>query len=171
MITFGIDPGISGAVAWLDHHGTMRVIDLPSMPIPGIGEKAMVRTKIDARALAAHVRGVTPAGEVARVVIEAVGVMGGKNNAVQTQGALLRSLGAIEAVMECLRLPITYVAPQTWKGLYGLIDPKLSPTERKEAARQKALRLWPAHSALTRKRDHNRAEAALLANYLVRTTE
>jgi crossover junction endodeoxyribonuclease RuvC len=47
-----------------------------------------------------------------------------------------------------------------WKRFWHL------PGKDKEAARQKALQLFPdAHAALARKRDHGRGEAALIALY------
>jgi hypothetical protein len=52
------------------------------------------------------------------------------------------------------------VEPSAWKKYWHL------PGKDKEAARQRALPLFPAaHTLLARKRDHGRAEAALLALY------
>ena len=89
---------------------------------------------------------------------KAVGTMGGQNNAVQTQGSLLRSLGAIEAVIECLRIPLQYVRPQKWKAHYGL------GSDKKEALAC-ARRLWPECTDFARVRDHNRAESALIGHF------
>lgn len=171
MLTFGIDPGLTGAMSVFRHGTLVAIVDLPTMEIPGIGPNTLVRNKLNARALVEMVREFCPAGEVAQAVIEAVQAMGGTNNAVQTQGALLRCLGSIESVLECCRIPVTYANPQRWKGFYGLIDREATPAERKEAARQCALRMWPDRLELQRKKDHNRAEAALIGNWLVRTTE
>jgi crossover junction endodeoxyribonuclease RuvC len=52
------------------------------------------------------------------------------------------------------------VEPSAWKRFWKL------PGKDKEAARQKALQLFPdVHEALARKRDHGRAESALIALY------
>ena len=166
MVVVSIDPGLTGACAVQDHNGLRAVFDLPTMPIPGVGPSAMVKTKIDAKALCELLRQHIPAGETARAVIEAVGTMGGKNNAIQTQGSLLRSLGAIEAVIECCRIPLEYAHPQTWKRAFGLIDSKLSASQAKAKAMDCARRLYPACRDIARVKDHNRAEAILLGHYV-----
>lgn len=166
MLFIGVDPGLTGAFAVLDQNGLRGVFDLPTMPIPGVGPKALVQRKIDGRALLDLLLKTCPAGEARpTIVIEAVGTMGGANNAVQTQGSLLRSLGAIETVAECLKCKVTYVAPQTWKRTYGLIDSNLSGSQRKNKALDTARRCFPSCTDLTRAKDHNRAEAVLLARY------
>lgn len=170
MIVLGIDPGLTGACAVLDHNGLRAVFDLPTMPIPGVGPKALVQRKVDAHALCAALLKHCPASEAKPlVVLEAVSAMGGKDNAVQTQGSLLRTLGAIESVVECLRYPVTYAAPQTWKRFFGLIDPKLSQSQRKAKALECARRLYPDCADIARAKDHNRAESLLLAHWHMRS--
>ncbi len=165
MLVVGIDPGLTGACAVLDHNGLRGVFDLPTMGIPGVGPKAMVQRKIDGRALLDLLLKYCPAGEARpTIVIEAVGTMGGANNAVQTQGSLLRSLGAIETVAECMKYPVEYVSPQSWKRRYGLIDPKLSARDRKAKAMETARRCYPSCADISRAKDHNRAEAILIAH-------
>lgn len=165
MIVIAIDPGLSGACSVFDHNGLKVVFDLPTMKIPGVGPKAMVQKKLDGRAFLDALRQHWPATEKACAVIEAVGTMGGANNAVQTQGSLLRTLGAIESVLECLRAPLTYAYPQTWKGFYGLIDSNLKDRERKAKAMECARRLYPDCTDLARVKDHNRAEAILIGHW------
>lgn len=166
MLVVGIDPGLTGACAVLGPQGLRSVFDLPTMKIPGVGPKALVQRKIDGRALLDLLLAACPAGEARpTIVIEAVGTMGGANNAVQTQGSLLRSLGAIETVAECLKCPVEYVSPQSWKRRYGLIDPKLSHKDRKAKAMETARRCYPACSDISRAKDHNRAEAILIAHH------
>lgn len=168
MIVVGIDPGLSGACAVLDHNGLRAVFDLPRMTIPGVGPKALVKDKIDARALVRLLRTHCPAGESVKAVVEAVSTMGGKNNAVQTQGSLMRSLGAIEGVLECLGWAPEYAHPQTWKRYFGLIDSELKPAARKAKAMDCARRLYPGCNEIARAKDHNRAEAILVGHWLMR---
>lgn len=169
MLVLGIDPGLSGACAVRDHIGLRAVFDLPCMPIPDIGPKALVQRKIDGYALCKLFLKHCPTAEgKPQVVIESVGTMGGANNAVQTQGSLLRSLGAIETVAECLNWPVTYLNPQSWKRYYGLIDPDQSTTQRKAKAMETARRLYPSCEDIGRAKDHNRAEAILLAHHWYR---
>jgi hypothetical protein len=166
MVVVSIDPGLSGACAVLDHNGLRAVFDIPTMPIPGVGPKAMVQKKIDGRELVRELRKHCAAPDAVRSVIEAVGVMGPKaNNAVQTQGSLLRTLGAIETVLECLGWAPTYTHPMTWKRHFGLLDSKATDTERKRKSLECARRLYPACGDLARAKDHNRAEAVLLGHW------
>ena len=71
-----------------------------------------------------------------------------------------RAVGAIDAVCEAFRSPVHYVTPQKWKKLLGLDSDKHKSLEL-------ARSLWP-NAPLSRKRDNNRAEALLLAEYLRR---
>lgn len=168
MIVCSFDPGLSGACSVLDHHGLRVVFDLPTMPIPGVGLAALVKKKIDGAALKTLLLKHCPPEEPIHFVIEAVGTMGGKNNAIQTQGSLLRSLGAIEAVIECLGGCPTYAHPQTWKRFFGLIDSALTDRERKAKAMACARRLFPNCSDFERVKDHNRAESALIGHWMLR---
>lgn len=160
MIIIGIDPGLTGAIAVTDHNGVRVVFDLPTMAAPGAGPKALVKRKIDGRALCQLLLKHCPAEDgLPTVMLEQVGTMGGANNAVQTQGSLLRSLGAIESVLECLKYKVRYVAPRQWKKDLGVGKEKgeslaLARTKHPEAA-----------ASLSRAKDHNRAESVLLAHW------
>lgn len=170
MIVVSIDPGLTGAVAVLDRLMLRAVFDIPTMPIPGVGPKALVQRKVDGRALRQQILASCPPDEPVAAVVEAVGVMGPKaNNSVQTQGSLMRTLGAVESVLECLRLEVAYAHPQTWKKFFGLIDPKWSDTQRKAAALAKARALYPSCENLARAKDHNRAEAVLIGHHYLRS--
>lgn len=65
-----------------------------------------------------------------------------------------------------LGVRVETVRPAQWKKSFSLQGGKTN----KEAARLKALSLWPTLAAdnLKFKKDHNRAEALLLAEYLRR---
>jgi hypothetical protein len=160
VICIGIDPGLTGAISFIDSRGTCVIEDLPTMTLPGNG---MIKRKIDGRALADLVHRHCALGEGAPLVLcEQVRAMGGKNNAVQTQGSLMRTLGAVEAVLEVLRYPPRMVEPQTWKRFYGL-------GKEKPEAMLKARALYPsAEHLLRRVKDHNRAESLLIAHWGMR---
>jgi crossover junction endodeoxyribonuclease RuvC len=71
-----------------------------------------------------------------------------------------RGCGAIETVITLCEIPLTIVEPSVWKKFHQLRGGD------KEAARQRALQLFPAgHALLARRKDHGRAEAALVALY------
>ncbi len=172
MIIISIDPGLTGACSVLDRNGLRAVFDLPTMPIPGVGPTAMVQRKIDGKVLRALLLQYCPPGEPVRAVIEGVGVMGGANNAVQTQGSLMRTLGAVETVLELLNVAPTYVSPQTWKRYFGLIEsgtfgPKSTSAQTKAKALACARRLYPHCTEFKRARDHNRAESVLIGHWLL----
>ena len=153
MIVIGVDPGLTGAITFLDSRGSMVVRDIPTVEVDGGG---LVKRKIDGLALARLVRENCPAAEDALVVCEAVRAMPG--NAIQTQGSLMRSLGAIEAVFEVLRFPVLMIQPQVWKRHFNL---KADKGESLRVART----LYPHCRDITRAKDHNRAESLLIAHY------
>ena len=165
MIVIGIDPGLTGAMSFIDSAaGTASIEDIPTVPLTG---KGLVQRRIDGRKLAELVRKHCPADRAVIVVCEAVMAMGGQNNAMQTQGSLMRSLGAIEAVFDVLRWPALIVAPQTWQRHYGLQGKKAKrePGTLPDAIRI-ARELYPtAANMLQRVKDHNRAESLLIAAY------
>jgi len=66
--------------------------------------------------------------------------------------------GAAIGVISALAIPLHLVSPARWKRHYGL-------DADKERSRARAIQFWPASRHFTRKKDHGRAEAALLARY------
>lgn len=155
-ISIGIDPGLSGAISFVSERGCV-VEDLPTMPLPGNG---LITKKIDGRALAQLIRRHVPIGDVAMVFCEQVNTMGGKNNAVQTQGSLMRTLGAIEAVLECMGMAPTMLSPQKWKRFYGLDSDKKNSLAAARALYEDA--------PLSLAKHHNRAEAMLIGHWGLR---
>lgn len=154
MIVVGIDPGLTGAVAAVDSAGTYTVEDMPTVPLPGAG---LVRRRVDGLQLARLLRNMVPAGRSCIVVIEDVQAIGG--SAVQTMGSMMRSVGVVECAVEILRMPIKRANPRTWKKFFGL-------SAEKGASLEVARTLFPLQAAaLKRQKDHNRAEALLLAHY------
>lgn len=153
MIFVGIDPGLTGAACAIDRAGWCVVYDLPTAALPGAG---LVRRRLDGRALVEILRALVPPGEVAEVHVEQVQAMGGKNNATQTVFSLGRTLGAIEAIVEASRMPLVMVQPKAWKDFYGLKSDK-------GASLAMARKLYP-DADLPRAKDHNRAEAVLIAH-------
>jgi crossover junction endodeoxyribonuclease RuvC len=76
-----------------------------------------------------------------------------------------RATGAIEAVITVSGCPLEIVEPSTWKKTFRLKG------KDKEAARQRALELFPAaHRWFAQKKDHGRAEATLIALFGFKTS-
>ena len=144
MIFVGIDPGLSGGIAFYDDALPDRAeaFDLP-----------VVAKVIDGRNLAALI---TRHG-ARKAIIENVHSM--PKQGVASTFTFGRSFGTAIGIIEGLGLPVTYVAPTKWKKHFGLD----SDAEKSRAA---ALNLFPQTSMLfARKKDHNRAEAALIARW------
>lgn len=159
MIAIGIDIGMTGAIAAVDSRGSAAVHDLPLVE----GEDR----RLCGRQLILLVRQLVRPGESAVVAYEDVRVrqMGGRAMSHATEGNLVRCRGIVECVVDISRLQPVVVQPQTWKRFYGLNK----KDDAKEMARLIAAELFPgtAHE-LQRKKDHNRAESLLIANYALR---
>lgn len=157
MIGIGVDPGLSGAISFVyPDDGRCEIEDIPTRALPGAG---LVMRRVDGRGLATLIRRRVGDGHQheARGFIEQVGAMGGKDNAVQTQVSLGRTLGAIETVFELLGIPFEMVQPKTWKGFYGL-------GKDKKQSLQIARQLYsdaPLHLA----KHADRAESLLIAHF------
>ena len=71
-----------------------------------------------------------------------------------------RSVGALEATVALCNVPLEIIEPSVWKRALRLKG------KDKEGSRQKALELFPhAQHLLARKKDHQRAEAMLIAYF------
>lgn len=158
----GIDPGLTGAAAAITPAGHVRIIDMPTKPMEyaAIGD-----SRIDLRQLVRSLRELCPADEGVQVVLEEVGIMGAKGNAIQSVGSLCATAALILGALDILgHKPIT-VQPRKWKSIFGL---KRGDTERdaawKARHRDMALRLYPA-APITLAKHHNRAEALLIAHW------
>jgi crossover junction endodeoxyribonuclease RuvC len=158
MITIGIDPGLSGAVA---------VFYPPDIPIRGRGilvhdtpTFTLIRNKrkkreIDVYALADLLRRINEPDSHAYV--EQVGAMPGQG--VSSVFSFGKSFGIVLGVLAALSIPVTLVTPQAWKKALGV-------PAAKDGARARASQLMPRATDLwARVKDDGRAEAALLAYF------
>jgi crossover junction endodeoxyribonuclease RuvC len=153
MRVLGIDPGLEGAVCFFDSSyslgGGRRWV---TRDLPTAGEKAQRRINV------AALRDFINEWRPQHAFIELAQAM--PRQGVSSSFRYGRGVGAIEATVACCGVPVTYVTPQTWKKHFGLKGPD------KEKSRARALQLAPElGTALARKKDHGRAEAALIALY------
>jgi crossover junction endodeoxyribonuclease RuvC len=164
VAVLGADPGITGAIAALDHCGAVvTILDLPVREIPGISAEARYRFEIDPRALCQMLKEIVPPSDrgitFAIEQTSAVARMGQVTSSdLSSQAALAASRASIVAVAELMGFRVVRVRPQVWKKPYGKLKDK-------EEARQMALSLYPACKEISRKKDHNRSDALLLARY------
>jgi len=146
----GIDPGITGAIAFINGNGYL-VEDLPVMA-NGKGT-AKIKNCINPAALAELIKLNSDVGE--QIYLERVSSMPGQG--VASMFSMGDTFGSIRAVCAVLNRSLVIITPQEWKKYYKL-------GKDKELARAKAIQLFP-DAPLSRKKDHNRAEALLIANY------
>lgn len=148
MIILGIDPGLNGGIAILNAGRVAAAIDIPTT-----GEKS--KRRVDAGLLQRFIKQWSPDA----AFIE-------RAQAMPRQGSSSgfnygRAVGALEAVIACSGVPLTIIEPSIWKRKLGLPG----GAENKEYARQRAIQLFPDCEWFERKKDHGRAEAALIAYY------
>lgn len=140
----GIDPGVSGAIAfyWTEAPGRVVAEDVP-----------IANEHISGGLLFDRIKQTAP--DVA--VIELVGAM--PKQGVSSTFKFGRAYGTVIGIVQALGIPHFFVTPAKWKKHFGL-------SAEKEPAREMALRRF-AHTPeyFARKKDHGRAEAALIALY------
>lgn len=152
MIYIGIDIGVTGAIAILND-GDVLIHDIPVLLKPG---KASVKKYVDAKLLNNVLYFALESVEVCMEVVSARPGQG-----VASMFSLGHSLGVIEGVVASNGYSVCKVRPQEWKRHYGLIGGS------KDDSISKALELFPqCEKKLSRKKDHNRADALLLANWI-----
>jgi hypothetical protein len=148
MNIIAFDPGMSGGFAVLSPLAEI----LACFDLPTIGDGAQRR--IDAANLADAVR---EHGPYRCAFVEQVGARPGQG--VSSMFRFGQAYGTILGIVGALAIPVSHVSPAKWKKALGL-------NSDGEASRARAIETWPTRAELfARKRDHNRAEAALLALY------
>lgn len=173
MIVIGIDPGVHGAVAALNA-GITVVEDIPTFETHKGKRK---RTEYDCAACYGLLLRLSALAPVNCIYLEdARGRAHGRSDGAncpkcgnplrQERDSLLvvrragESVGMWRTAAAVLKLRIEIVQPASWKRAMGLLG------RDKEASRYLACQKFPAlASQLARKKDHNRAEAMLIAEY------
>lgn len=144
----GIDPGCSGAVVVLAADGALMA--WAQMPTFKVG-KAL---RVNGAALSAFLR--PYAG--AHAYLEAVHAMPGQG--VTSTFTFGHAAGVAEGLLQGLGIAYTLVQPTHWKKRAGLIG------SDKDAARSRAIQLWPGWRALdTKTAGQAFADAALIAMF------
>jgi crossover junction endodeoxyribonuclease RuvC len=147
----GIDPGKTGAIAIIEESSRM-VLDVPAIngdynfyQMLRILERAKDRNS------------------KLYLTLERQQAMPGQGVSSTFQTG--RGYGAWEAICSITVPDFQIVSPRVWKNKLGL-------SKDKEASRALAIFLYPSmEETLSRKKDHNRAEALLLAHYTKLTRE
>lgn len=156
----GIDPGVGGAVACLDGYGELCWVD--DMPVTGKQVSPYLLDLMLADAFDGLMYGSDAGSFVVAVVERAQNYpkMGGSGafNYGTNYGIILGVLAASDIRTE-------HVPPNRWKRAMRL-------SADKEMARKRAIERWPGHAELfKRKKDADRAEAALIALWWIEHEE
>ena len=159
MLIIGIDPGISGALCFMEQGKIVDVIDMPSMA-DGKKNKKQVNGSQVFNEISRHVRGKN-LGNI-KVIIEHVSAMPGQG--VTSMFNFGQSFGILKGVCAAMSLSMYFVRPAKWKKYFNLIN------SSKDASRTKAIEIFPYFSAhLSKKKDANKADAILIASYFEET--
>lgn len=155
----GIDSGLTGAWALVNSKGNL--VCLKDIPIIAKNKATgKVKNYINARQLYQDILHVVPYKlhhMEAEAYLENVNSMPGQG--VSSVFSLGDTFGSIRAICACIGVKTTFISPVKWKKHYGI-------SSDKEVARALAINMFPEMSDLfKRKKDHNRAEAALIARY------
>ena len=168
MIVLAIDPGISGALAAVDHNGAARVLDMPIRPRHTMGGNR--RNEVDPAALMQAVRELIPADEAAIVVMEDMHAFvgsGERKGSMASQASLAATKATICTVMELAAHPVVhYVTPKRWQSFFGIRSnlEESTKTQSLSLARQ----LFGRDLCPLQKHD-GRADALLIARWAQRT--
>jgi len=143
ICVLGIDPGVTGGVAFYFTADPSSIIaeDIP-----------VVDGEVNIAALKQRIAQLNPD----MAVIERASSM--PKQGVASTFKFGAAYGALRAIVACLGIPTHLVAATKWKRHYSL-------NTDKEKSRGLAIRYWPDSDAFSRKKDHGRAEAALIARY------
>ena len=152
----GIDPGLDGAAVLLAGDDLPRFFDTPTL---NVGKGKVVRRVYAEQEMARTIRGVVAEFRGLTAVLEQVHSMPGQGvRSVFTFGT---GYGLWLGILSALEVPFQIVTPQRWKGM--LMD---GQGKEKDASRLRAMQLFPSVSAsLARKKDVDRADALLIAEY------
>ena len=149
MIVVGIDPGLTGGIAFIEQLREKAPTCLGAFDVPAVGADA--KRRVDVREVLRLIQAHKPE----HGFIERAGAM--PKDGVASAFKYGRATGALEASVLGSLVRLTVIEPNVWKKRFGLLKRK------KEDSRLRAVQLFPSVPWFANKGDHNRAEAALIA--------
>jgi len=159
MLIIGIDPGISGSICFFDNGKIVDVIEMPTMT-DGKKNKKQVNGSQIYNEILKRVNNLEK--KDIRVVIEQVSAMPGQG--VTSMFNFGQSFGILKGICSAMQLPMYFVRPAKWKKYFNLIK------SEKDASRTRAIEIFPYFSSqLSKKKDSNKADAILIANFYYET--
>lgn len=157
MTICGIDPGLTGALAFANAKG--RVESIIPMPLlaPDLFKRRKTKRKVNWWAVVAAIRAEAPS----LVALERQGPM--PRQGVSSTFAIGYQYGALTGILAALGIPFELVEPAVWKRDLGLLGhDKSHSLELARSLMPEVAHLFP------RQKDHGLAEAALIAHWKVK---
>tara|TARA_Y100000816_G_scaffold290938_1_gene280891 strand:+ start:1590 stop:2084 length:495 start_codon:yes stop_codon:yes gene_type:complete len=159
MLIIGIDPGISGSICFFEDGKILDVIEMPTMT-DGKKNKKQVNSSQIYNEITKRIKLIDK--KDIRVIIEQVSAMPGQG--VTSMFNFGQSYGVLKGICSAMQLSMYFIRPTKWKKYFNLIN------SEKDASRTKAIEIFPYFSTnLAKKKDSNKADAILIANYYYET--
>ena len=159
MLIIGIDPGISGSICFLENGKIIDVVEMPTMA-EGKKNKRQVNGSQIYNEISQRINKIQ--NQDIRIIIEQVSAMPGQG--VTSMFNFGQSFGILKGICSAMQLPMYFVRPAKWKKYFGLLK------SEKDASRTKAIEIFPYFSSqLSKKKDSNKADAILIANFYYET--
>lgn len=163
MIFIGIDPGLSGALAfWEPSTRALAIFDMPTIDVIRSNKK---RRQIDTALLLSHLSAKTERlmRTDMRAAIELSGVRPGEGAVGAHRNGI--NWGVAYMALVALKIPHEIVSPQMWKH-------QMRAPADKTSARLRASELMPEHAGMWPLKKHDgRAEAAMIAMWCANCTD
>lgn len=151
MISIGIDPGLTGAIAILDDDAAT----VHDMPVYQYSQTGFVKRAVGLEVFTNILYPYSERIGGTHVFLERVNAMPGQG--VAGMFSLGMSYWGAKGVLHGLDMPVELIRPQDWKAHYGI-------GRDKDVARHLAHHYYPDVD-LRLKKHHGRAEALLIARY------
>lgn len=155
-IIIGIDPGLDGAIA-IREDEKIFLFDTPTLEIRnGKKKKRLCDTQGMVHIFKPYI------GKDVHVGLEKIHSMPGQG--VASMFSMGEGFGTWKGLIAMAGFKLTLITPQAWKKkmMHGM-------GKEKDAARVRAIELFPnMYMELKRKKDHGRADALLLSEYLIK---
>ena len=159
MLIIGIDPGISGSICFFQNGKIVDVVEMPTMT-DGKKNKKQVNGSQIVNELLKRIKNMDK--KDIKVIIEQVSAMPGQG--VTSMFNFGQSFGVLKGICSAMQLSVYFVRPAKWKKYFNLIN------SEKDASRTRAIEIFPYFSSeLSRKKDINKADAILIANFYYET--
>ena len=159
MLIIGIDPGISGSICFFQDGKIIDVVEMPTMT-EGKKNKKQVNGSQIFNEILSRIKKLDK--KDVKVIIEQVSAMPGQG--VTSMFNFGQSFGILKGICSAMQLPMYFVRPTKWKKYFNLIN------SEKDASRTRAIEIFPYFSSeLSKKKDSNKADAILIANFYYET--